>query len=157
MKCIAKFSDTVTIDGKERDGGRRNDGIPRQMVVTMILNQIALNSIDGGVVSADSLKREKPEFILLANSKADCKQVVTAFNSIFATRDPNKCEKDNYDVTFLHAGQANDNILSTAVTNHIKEVKNKRSSLSRKPLSVNTIMQNQLQSNNAGVIEKRRF
>ena len=59
----------------------------------MILNEVAANSIDGGTVSADFLKRKKSEFILLANSKTDCQQVVTAFNSIFATRDPNKNKK----------------------------------------------------------------
>jgi hypothetical protein len=136
LKAIGKYSDSVTFDS--------NKETPRQLVVTMILNEVRSTSADGGTLGFQSLRRKKPEFILACNNKSDCKKMMKAFHEIFV-RDENKSKKDEYDVSFLQA-DSNDKKLSTSIDNFVKKNKNERSSLSRKPLTVNTIIQNQMTS-----------
>ena len=114
--------------------------MPRQMVVTMILNEVNHAAVDGGPVGRYNVRREKPEFLLVTNSQADCKKVVDTFHSIF-TRDRSKCKKESYDVTFLHSDNV-DNKLSTSVDNHISSFKTERRTVSRKNTSIESILEN---------------
>ena len=148
MRAVAKFSDTAT-----REAGGIAD-IPGQMVVTMILNEVASHSVDGGTLSLASLKRDKPELIVLANSKQDCQKVVKAFHSVF-TSNSSKNKKDSFDVDFLIPEKENGNKLLATVDSYIEKKKSKHTTLTRKPLQANSISQNQWQPS-AGVIEMRR-
>ena len=134
--AIGKYSDSVTFDS--------NKETPRQLVVTMVLNEVRSTSADGGTLGFQSLRREKPEFIIACNSKSDCKKMMKTFHEIFV-RDQNISKKDGYDVTFLQADSV-DKKLSTSIDNFVKKNKDERSSLSRKPLTVNSIIQNQMTS-----------
>jgi hypothetical protein len=136
LKAAARYNDSATFESKTE--------APRQLVLTMVLNEVRSTSADGGTLSFQNLKREKPEFIVSCNSKSDCKKMMKTFQEIFV-RDENKNKKDEYDVSFLEA-DSEDGKLSTSVDNFIKNCKTERSSLSRKPLGVNTIIQNQMTS-----------
>ena len=125
-----------------------------QMVVAMILNKVATSSVDGGQLSAENLKRNKAEFILLANSKRDCQKVVSTFNSIFK-KNADENVKNKYDIKVLTAQSAEDKKLATAVSKHIEEAKSERISHLRRALTINTILQNQMQ-NSSGFIERSR-
>ena len=70
--------------------------------------------------------------------------MIKTFHEIFV-RDQNISKKDGYDVTFLQADSV-DKKLSTSIDNFVKKNKDERSSLSRKPLTVNSIIQNQMTS-----------
>ena len=150
LKALGRYSDTVTINTDMESQKRA----PRHLVVTMILNEVEATSVDGGKISSDCLKRSKPEFLVVANSKNDCKKVMHTFNSIF-TRDASKCKKDLFDVTFIDSQSSNDKSLSAAVNDYIATAKNGRCTLARKPLSVNTIIQNQMNID-SGAVEMRR-
>ena len=60
----------------------------------------------------------------------------------------------NY-VTLINGETSNDKKVATAVNEYIQQSKNKRCTVSKRPLSVNTIIQNQMNSD-SGVIEMRR-
>ena len=150
LKAIGKYSDTVTIR-TQHDAEKNN---PRHLVVTLILNEVESTSIDGGTIASNSLQRSKPEFLVVTNSKDDCKKVMSTFNSIFTSNREN-CKKESFDVTLINGETSNDKKVATAVNEYIQQSKNKRCTVSKRPLSVNTIIQNQMNSD-SGVIEMRR-
>lgn len=79
-------------------------------------------------------------------------KVIGTFHEIFV-QDENKNKRNKYDVTFLEA-DSDDKTLSTTIDKYIDKNIKKRSTQSRIPLGINTIIENQLGPNVA--IEYRR-
>ena len=104
LKQLARFSDTITLPSEENneDNGRSCHGEkPRNISVMMILNEVEQMSMNGGVKKAGKLmKKQQPEFILLAENGKNCKKVITAFLKIF-TSNPEKNNSDGYDLCWL--------------------------------------------------------
>ena len=121
MKQIAHYSDTISTvrpENVEQCG-------PRNKVVTMVLNEVKETKVSGGRVSSKSLKKDKPEFILICDNMLDCFDVVKAFSAIHS-RNVDKNRKDEYDVHTLMSGDADDGLLTSSVAEFIKKDKEKK-------------------------------
>jgi hypothetical protein len=122
LKQVATLSDTITIE----QSSHREQRIPRNMVVTMILNEVRASSINGGGTrKANRMRKDKPEFILVCDNQDDCKVVLDTFSDIF-TRDIDSNKKELYDLVIL-TKSAKDGKLKTAVEDYVKEEMEKRS------------------------------
>ncbi len=116
-----KYSNTVTVY-KEGNEASRDDKMPQHIVVTMILNEVNNNSVDGGALGQSQVRREKPEFIVATNSNKDLKKVMNIFKTIFTT-DKEKCRRDEFDVTCLRAEKDDNKMLANIVDKYINEKK----------------------------------
>jgi len=59
--------------------------MPRRMAVMMVLNEVSPTSMNGGGAKVRSVKRSKPEFLLVSDNRKDCKKVMGAFCECFSS------------------------------------------------------------------------
>ena len=109
---------------------------PEHIPLTMILNEAATTNADGGRPS--SVWRQKPEFILLCESKDKVKKVMKAFQDVFGN---DQSQRNNYDVTVLVKDKDEENILPF-VTRSCDEAKDKRALESKRSLTLGEVQSN---------------
>ena len=150
MKQFGRYIDTVTL--KRDDANLDGDKRPRNIAVMMVLNKVSQSSMNGGARKAnDKAKRNKPEFILLAESQLDCKDVITAFSECCTTKQ-HLNKKDDYDFSWIKPDEITGKIRVT-VDNFIEEEKKKRQSWNTKPISLEEIQDSIAQDGVGTVIE----
>ena len=109
---------------------------PEHIPLTIILNEAATTSADGGRPS--SVWRQKPEFILLCESKDKVKRVMRAFQDVFGN---DQTPRENYDVTVLLKGKDEEYILPS-VTKFCDKIKDDRMLESKRPLTLDEVQGN---------------
>ena len=133
LKSVATYSDTVTCVSS-------NNHDPKHIVLTIVLNEVKSTDPSGGVMSY--LHRDKPEVIVVCDSKAGSKRAINAFVNAF-DRDQNK--RDKYVSKFIERGN-HCNLLS-AVSEYSLLENNKRLQPKLKPLSIEDSQMNILSHN----------
>ena len=150
MKQFASFSDTVTID--ESNEKEINDGMPRNVAVMMILNEVADSSMNGGGAKEKTFARKsKPQFILISDSRQNCKKVMCAFSEIFTTKVESTNKKNKYEVTLLQQDETS-GLLKESVDKFIEQGLKRRVSVSTKPVTLEAV-QNKLSENVGGIMD----
>ena len=152
MKQFARYIETVTLkrDDENFDG---SDTRPRNIAVMMILNKVSRSSMNGGARKAyDKAKRHKPEFILIAESQIDCKDVITAFSECCTTKQHlNKV--DDYDFSWIKPDEAT-GLIQVAIDKFIEKEKKKRQSWNTKNQVSLEEIQDSVVDNGVGTIFK---
>ena len=109
--------------------------------------------MNGGARKAyDKAKRHKPEFILIAESQIDCKDVITAFSECCTTKQHlNKA--DDYDFSWIKPDEAT-GLIQVAIDKFIEKEKKKRQSWNTKNQVSLEEIQDSVVENGVGTIFK---
>ena len=139
VDSILMNNDTLTYDKKGDELEQTN--IPRNRAVMMVLNEVTQSNVNGGGSRHNSkAKRAKPEFILVADSQRECKEIITAFSDVFTTSVQSN-KRDKYDVVTLTRDEQSGKLETTVSDFIAKEVK-QREGVSRKHVDIGDIQNN---------------
>lgn len=126
----------------DKKGGKKENkqSIPKQIAVMMVLNEVEDTPVNGGGrlnQDSDSCRRKKPQFLLVTDSRPNCKIIIDAFTSVFSTND-NENKKGLYDYHIMQR-DVKTGLLYPSVENFIKGTKSVRKGVSKKQESLEVV------------------
>lgn len=97
-------------------------------MVLLILSEVRETSINGGQLSLSDVKRDKPQFIVMARNEESVRKAIVAVSKTLKHKTYNG---DEYEVTKLHA--ADDEKLQDVARQFIEQEKQRRSAPRKTP------------------------